>query len=82
MTPSSINCELSNSAALTLNLTTKFLTCPDRQRLADEIFVLNHENEIIPLEGRKQCGGKGENTGYQHFFLFPTMFSKFFCHGK
>ena len=20
--------------------------------------------------------GKGENTGYQHFLLFPTMFSK------
>ena len=23
--------------------------------------------------------GKGENAGYQHFLLFPTMFSKAFC---
>ena len=23
-------------------------------------------------------GGKGENAGYQHFLLFPTMFSKVF----
>ena len=26
--------------------------------------------------------GKGENAGYQHFLLFPTMFSKDFFEGR
>ena len=27
-------------------------------------------------KGLENIVGKGENAGYQHFLLFPTMFSK------
>ena len=36
------------------------------------IFVFDRVENIV---------GKGENAGYQHFLLFPTMFSKCFFLG-
>ena len=32
--------------------------------------------------GRKHCGEKGENTGYQHFLSFPQCFLKPPCLGS
>ena len=38
------------------------------------IYVFDRAENIV---------GKGENAGYQHFLLFPTMFSKaFFFKGR
>ena len=31
---------------------------------------------IYVFDGAENIVGKGENAGYQHFLLFPTMFSK------
>ena len=38
--------------------------------------------EKLKLAIRKveNIAGKGENAGYQHFFLFPSMFSKGFSY--
>ena len=33
------------------------------------------KNEFCYGKGRKHCGKRKKNAGYQHF-LFPTMFSK------
>ena len=33
---------------------------------------------LASWEGYKTMWEKGENAGYQHFLLFPTMFSKGF----
>ena len=33
------------------------------------VFIFDEIENIV---------GKGENAGYQHFLLFPTMFSKAF----
>ena len=36
---------------------------------------------MIPVFDRvENIVGKGENAGYQHFLLFPTMFSKGFLY--
>ena len=44
--------------------------------LADEKINVTEKNEIWYGKGRKHCGGKGENAGYQHFLLFPQCFQK------
>ena len=40
---------------------------------------LNSEKKTISLIDRvENTEGKGENAGYQHFLLFPSVFSKAF----
>ena len=49
----------------------------DRSRLkafADNKISLNEKLELVL--GRIENMGKGENTGFQHFLLFPQCFQK------
>ena len=65
------------SAAFNSSPNNKFLDWSNLKELADDNI-----NMIINLKfvlGRvENTVGKGENAGYQHFLLFPTMFSKGF----
>ena len=44
---------------------------------ADDKINVTEKSEFV-LEGVENIVGKGENGGYQHFLVFPTMFSKDF----
>ena len=58
---------------------------PDDKILDLSKFKAFADNKLITTQKLKfvhgrveNIVGKGENAGYQHFFLFPTMFSKAF----
>ena len=46
----------------------------------DKINVTRKQKFLLGLE--ENIAGKGENAGYQHFLLFPTVFSKNLYHGR
>ena len=43
--------------------------------LADDKINVTENNEIV-LRKLENIEGNGENTGYQHFLLFPQCFQK------
>ena len=47
--------------------------------LVDSKFIVA-KMMISPFDMVENIVGKGENSGYQHFFLFPTMFCKGFSY--
>ena len=64
---------------LTLYQTTKFLDWSRLKACADD--NINVTKKLILVLGRvENIMGKGENTGYQHFLLFPQCFSKGFLY--
>ena len=53
----------------------KILDWSKLKALADD--KINVAQKLKFVSGRiENIVGKGENVGYQHFLLFPTMFSK------
>ena len=56
----------------------KFQPCSKLKAAADNNFIVAQMVQVffIMLEN---IVGKGENAGYQHFTLFPPMFTKVFC---
>ena len=53
----------------------KILDQSKLKALADDTINVNQELKLV--WGRvENILGKGENAGYQHFLLFPKMFSK------
>ena len=72
---------------LELGIVCKFFTKRQNFRLVWsklKAFADNKKNSIENLKiilGRiESLVEKGDNAGYQHFFLFPTMFSKGFLY--
>ena len=55
----------------------KILDLSKLKAFADENLDVNEKLKFA-LERVENIVGKGENAGYQHFLLFPTMFSKGF----
>ena len=47
------------------------------ERFADNKFNVGEMINFLP-DSLENIVGKGENANYQHFFPFPTMFSKGF----
>ena len=53
----------------------KILDQSKLKALADDTINVNQELKLV-LARVENILGKGENAGYQHFLLFPKMFSK------
>ena len=53
----------------------KILDQSKLKALADDTINVNQELKLV-LGRVENILGKGENAGYQHFLLFPKMFSK------
>ena len=53
----------------------KILDCSKLKAFADDKIKV-FEMMIFVFDRVENIVGKGENAGYQHFLLFPTMFSK------
>ena len=57
----------------------KFLDLSKLKAFADDKINVREKLKLV-LESTENIVGKGENAGYQHFVLFPKMFSKDFFH--
>ena len=75
MSVGSISCVLNPLSNNKILDHTKFKASAD-----DKINVTQKpKSEVCYGISRKHSGKKGENAGYQHFFLFPQCFQKPFC---
>ena len=54
-----------------------FLDWSKLKAFVDDIIDMNKKSKLV-LGRVENIVGKGENTGYQYFLLFSTMFSKAF----
>ena len=65
------------SKGLTLVQKDKIVDLSESKAFADDKLNVT-QNLKFALERVENIVGKGENTDYQHFFPFPTVFSKAF----
>ena len=68
---------VTNFVCKTFNQTTKIWNVTKLKVFADDKFNID-KMTISLLDKLENTVGKGENAGYQHFLLFPTVFSKAF----
>ena len=64
---------------LTLYPTTNFHDWSKLKAFADDKIIVTEKLKFV-LGIVENIVGKGENAGYHHFLLFPTMFSKGFLY--
>ena len=55
----------------------KILSLSKFKASADDKIIVTQKLKLV-LGREKNIMGKGENTGYQHFFLFPHCFRKLY----